>query len=128
MTDPAWTPTPDEMPSDYDDHGAEECDRYAEPEPPKPCCYRGCDSNDGLTLEVDLCMEHMNVALGIAPAALVAERDRLRAALDELFGFVESGALVRSTADDGEPGWPLRASKLVMALKRAAQALGRIPT
>jgi len=58
---------------------------------------------------------------------VLAERDEARAALRDLFALVEDGTLVRNASRDDEPGWPLKAMRLVMVLKRAAEASGRTP-
>lgn len=52
--------------------------------------------------------------------------DGLRKTLRELFGLVQSGDLVRGTSRDGEPGYALRAMKLVMALKHAQELVAPI--
>jgi hypothetical protein len=43
--------------------------------------------------------------------------------LQELFGLLEAGVLVRDISKDMEPGFALKAMKLVMVLKRGQEVL-----
>ena len=62
--------------------------------------------------------ERKNFSVEWGPAT--RERDMLKAALEDLFGLVESGYLVRDISRDGEEGWVMRQLAPTMVLKRAA--------
>lgn len=56
------------------------------------------------------------------------DRDKLLHSLIEFTDLIEDGILVRNTDKDGSPDWLKNASRVVMALKRASDALdGRAP-
>lgn len=59
---------------------------------------------------------------------LMISRDRLHTALSEVVDLIDEGKLVRSTAGDSTPNWASESLPLVMTLKKAMQALGRIET
>jgi hypothetical protein len=60
-----------------------------------------------------------------APAAETgkAPAPDLLTLLRDLFGYIEDGTLVRNTACDAQPGWAIKAMKLVMTLKRVQEAI-----
>ncbi len=55
------------------------------------------------------------------------EAIRLAKASQAIMSLIEAGVLVRNTSQDHEPGWSMRALKILMAIKEFKEAMEAIP-
>lgn len=76
-----------------------------------------------IALEVGLRDEFWNHA-----RAAEARNEKLAEVLRDLMALIESGELVRATANDGRPDYTPRMVEFVMTLKKAAELLAALPT